>query len=279
MVSITDLADALHPRFSVWKAMAMLKIWGNGYFDETGTHEVSAVTAIGGYVGKKETWAGIEPKWQAVLAEYREQGVRWFHMSEALAQTGQFVRIDKPNLNYIITQLSKMLGDASPHLEPFFAAVVNDDWDAVVTDADFLKRYPKPIYLCFDNLVQNLWRWAETHTGGELVVPIFAFHKEYTPRMKEIGDLYGAHDWYRNVLGPVAFDYPERVIPLQSADLIAHQMNWDVEKRAFGPHDLQSGGQTNCLYWATGGRFTHGNWFDAQGLKLTIERFKRTGQI
>jgi uncharacterized protein DUF3800 len=278
MSGIADLADALHARTSVWKAMAMLKIWGNGYFDETGTHDESRITAIGGYVGKKDSWAALEPQWLEILEAYRERGVRFFHMSEALAQRDQFSRIDKPNMNYIITQLSQLLGNAYPALEPFFAAVVNEDWEAVVRDEDFLRRYPKPLDLCFDNLIQNLWRWAKTHTDGELVVPIFAYSAEYSARMAEIGRLYGAHEWYRKVLGPIAFDYPERVVPLQAADLIAHQMNWDVEKRAFGPHELWNGG-TNCLRWATGGRFTHGNWFDAQGLKVTIERFKRIGQI
>ena len=85
---------------------------------------------------------------------------------------------------------------------------------------------------------------------------------------------WSAHDWYAKVLGPLAFDYPCRTIPLQGADLAAHQMNWDVEARS----QLSPEGQTKNLALATGGRYTHGNWFDRNGLLTTMKRYRETGQ-
>lgn len=248
------------------------------YFDESGIHEGSAVTAIGGYVGTKTAWEALEPKWGAILSPYQERGIKFFHMAESLAQEGQFGRIDKPNTNYLITQLAQILGEPSADLEPFFSAVVIEDWKAVVRDEAFLLRFPHPIDLCFENLVQNLWRWAKQSAGGEIVCPMFAYHREFAPRMAEIGRVYGAQDWYKTVLGPIAFGYPEQVIPLQGADLLAHQMNQDIAQRAFGPFDLGTG-ETKALRWATGGKFIRGNWFDAIGLELTIKRFRETGKI
>lgn len=96
------------------------------FFDETGTHDGSDITGIGGFVGTAEAWEKLEPKWLEVLAEFADKGVSWFHMSEAVAQRGQFDRIEKPTLSYLIAGLSKSLGEFP--LTPFFSAVVSDDW-------------------------------------------------------------------------------------------------------------------------------------------------------
>jgi hypothetical protein len=48
------------------------------YFDESGIHAGSLVVAIGGYVGTKDAWSEIEPKWQSVLDDYADKGVRCF---------------------------------------------------------------------------------------------------------------------------------------------------------------------------------------------------------
>jgi hypothetical protein len=157
--------------------MMMLK----AFFDETATHDDSRVIGIGGFVGVEDAWTRLEPKWQAVLNEYADRGVRWFHMTDALAQRGQFAQIDKPHLNYIITQLSKQLGEEP--LTAFFAAVERDAWDAVATDAAFLRRFPHPIDLCFENLVQKLWGWGKRKADGELIAPMFAYSSEFSPRM------------------------------------------------------------------------------------------------
>ena len=106
---------------------------------------------------------------------------------------------------------------------------------------------------------------------------MFAFHNEFTPRMSEIGRLYGAHDWYKDVLGALAFDYPERVAPLQAADLLAHQMRWDAEKRIYGPFTLANMGPTRAVMNATGGRFIFGNLLEKDGLLKTMKRFKEAG--
>ncbi len=247
------------------------------YFDETGIHKGAAVTALGGYVGSKADWTAVEEKFNEVLADLAHKGVTTFHMTDAIAQKGEFALSDRPTINYALTQISQVLGKTKA--AGIFSAVVVDHWNAVVKDQKFLARYPHPIDLCFDNLVQNLALWATKNAAGEPVAPMFAYSSEFSPRMAEIGRLYGAQDWYKKVLGPVAFDYPARVVPLQAADLFIHQIGWDIEKRAFGPHDLASGGQTFALEWATGGRYTPGNWFDANGLLLTIKRFNETGKI
>jgi hypothetical protein len=246
-----------------------------GFFDDTGTHQGSRVTGIGGFVGAADAWTALEPKWASVLDEFADKGVRWLHASEAIAQKGQFARITKPELNYILTTVSQELGRHP--LTGFFSAVITDDWGAI-QDADFLKRFPRPIDLCFQNLVEHLWRWGKANVDGEPIVPVFAYSDEQSSHMKSVLDAYGSHEWYREVLGPIAFDFPQRVIPLQAADLLVHQMNWDTEKRFFEQPTLATAGMTRALSWATGdGRFVHGNYLDEDGLLLTVHRFQVAG--
>lgn len=248
--------------------MALLK----AFFDETGTHGESGITAIGGFVGHAETWDAIEPQWWGVLEEFTHLGVRFFHMSELLAQRGQFERIDKPNMNYIITQLSKLLGRSQ--LTPFFSAIVNADWHDVVKDEDFLRRYPHPIDLCFDNLVEHLWKWGRTYAPNERIVPMFAYSSEFSPKLAEVGRVYGAMDWYKKVLGPLSFGHSDEYVGLQAADLLAHQMNRDTSKQLFDELTLSNMGQTNALHWATDGQFVRENVFERRGLEITLSRFR-----
>jgi hypothetical protein len=270
-VRIAELAAILHPSSSRWRPMALAK----AFFDETGTDERSSIVAIGGFVGHDVAWARIQPNWESVLRDFEDRGVEWLHTTDAIAQEGQFARIDKPRLDYILTQLSKTLG--AEELTPFFSAVVKQHWDEVVTDTEFIKRFPTPLDLCFENVLHKLWKWGRQYADGKLIVPMFAYEKSSVRRMAEIGHLYGAHEWYCDVLGALAFDYPRRVIGLQAADLLSHQMRWDVEKGISVPMTLDNIGATNILTWSTKGKQVQGNLFDADGLRRTMKRVKEAG--
>lgn len=247
------------------------------YFDETGTDGKSPVTAIAGFVGSKSAWEAVEEKWTSVLSEFTDKGVNTFHMTDCAAQTGEFARVDTPLRNYIITQLSEVLGTQG--VQAVSSAVVADDWSAVVADSAFLARFPKPFDLCFDDVVRQLWEWGAKHADGEVIEPMFAHNPEYHSRMAAAGKAYSAEVWYRRILSPIAFGYPAQVVPLQSADLIVHQMGWSIAHRRFGKISIADSGQSVALENATRGRFIHGHWFDADGLMLTVKRFHDTGEI
>ena len=103
---------------------------------------------------------------------------------------------------------------------------------------------------------------------------MFAHQREYASRMQAVGAAYEREKWYRTVLGPIAFGHPEDVVPLQAADFISHQHNWDIENRRYGTAMTE----TKALFNATP-KGILGHWFDADGLRLTVERFKKTGEI
>lgn len=244
------------------------------YFDESGTHHGSPAVSIAGFVGKCGDWEALEEQWLAILAPYREKGVRFFHASECIAQRGQYSAIDKPNVNYILTQLAEKLGAGG--FAAISSGVSQDAWDAVATESSFLHRFPKPFDLCFDAVLRSLHRWSIENAGGEKVAPMFALQEEYGSRMKDVGDAYGRDRWYRSVLAPISFGHMDEVVPLQAADYLAHQMNWDLIRRIDQSGDPW-GGPTVALHKMA--PISFGQWFDESGLQLTIDRFKRTGQI
>jgi hypothetical protein len=121
-------------------------------------------------------------------------------MTDALAQDGEYKLIEKPHVNAIITQCAQCLGKYQP--TPFFSAVVRDDWDVVVKDAAFLARFPKPLDLCFDDLVQCLSEWGAKHLDRELIIPMFAIGDSgYNTRFQDVGKAYTAEAWYHSVFG------------------------------------------------------------------------------
>ncbi|MGP1396480.1 MAG: hypothetical protein ACTS3R_13290 [Inquilinaceae bacterium] len=273
LIRIGEIADWLHPRSSRHKALVLLY----AYFDETGIHDGAHVTALSGFVGSKSAWEAIENRWAAVLAEFSMKGVSTFHMTDCVRQEGEFSRVDTPQRGYIITQLSEALG--AQNLQAVSSAVVVDDWSLAVSDSEFLRRFPKPFDLCFDDVVRQLWEWGAKNAIGETIAPMFAHQPEYHGRMEIVEKAYSAEEWYRRILGPIAFGYPDQVMPLQCADLLVHQMGWSIEKTRFGKISLADSGQTVALENATGGRFVHGHWFDADALALTVSRFRETGEI
>lgn len=228
-------------------------------------------------MGPEHAWDELEPKLKSLLDEFKEKGVESFHMGEALARKKSFGNLDKPMMNYLVTQFAKLLGASG--VQPIFCAVVNEDWNDTINSEGFLQRFPKPFHLCFEHLLHSLFEWSCKHSHGALVTPMFASHPEYLSWMKEAGSEFNGDENLKKVIGPISFDDASQNIPLQCADLIAHQMYWEIRKRAFETVSINSGGQTNALYWATGGKYIYGNWLDSDGLKIVMTKYAEKGSI
>jgi hypothetical protein len=160
-MSVRAEADRRHPVLSRLKALALMR----AYFDESGVHKGSLVTVIAGYVAAKDVWASLERKWNEELAVYADKGVKTFHMTECIAQSGEFSGLDTFFSRALIMKLSEVLRDHN--VKAIWSSVVIQDWDEVVTDAGFLARFPKPFDLCFEHVVQQLWEWAKRNAGAK----------------------------------------------------------------------------------------------------------------
>jgi hypothetical protein len=135
-VSIYELADMLHGRSNPWKVMALME----AYFDESWIGPTGQrITALAGFMATAQVWRDLEDDWIEAWAPYKEQyGIKTFHMTECAGGYGEFARIDTFFRLAIITTLSKVVG--CQKVQPVWSAVLDEDWNAVVSDTDFLNR-------------------------------------------------------------------------------------------------------------------------------------------
>lgn len=271
LVQIGDFADMLHPMASRWRALALLR----AYFDESGTHG-GLVTSIGGFIASKESWVQFELDLATVLAPYADKGVYDFHMTNCLAQKEQFSAIETPFINSILWGIGKALNKAN--VTAIYAGVVQKDWDSVVTNSPFKQRFPKPFYLCFEEVLRQLAMWSQKHGDGEPVAPIFAKQDEYQVHMGEVGECIDRSGKYKNLLTSITFGKPSMIKPLQAADFAAHQMNGNINSLAYWK-GLDNAGPTRVFDRATSSKYSHGGWYDKSALQTVMKRFATTGEI
>lgn len=254
--------------------MALLTV----YFDESGTHGESRITAIGGLMGSKEEWESVESQWLDAIDVFADVGLTWFHSSECESGDGEFEPIPVELRYAFANRLSRIL--ASHKLLPVWSAVVNEDWREAVDDPAFLDAYPKPLHLCFSYCAQRLAEGSANLTGGSSVAVVYAEQPEYQDRFEEIWIAYKQKKRAAN-LRSFTIASSRDCIPLQAADLVAYEMNMDWHEREYGtpPPPLTYNIRKPLHYLREGLRVDFGGCFDAHALKVTMKRFRETGDI
>lgn len=212
------MADFLNVSGSPWKALLVVDV--RSYFDDSGTHTTSVATIIGGFVGTKDEWEEIEKPWRAVLSEFSNYGVHCFHATACLSQSHQFERLQVWQCEYVYKQLADILEKST--IQPIIAAVRSDDW-ASIANRNFNSVYESAYDFCIDRVIGQLVNWSSNHAGGSKVPVTIAMQKDHEDetnrthqswaKVKKIGDRIGA----------LAHEFPDRFIPLQAADMLAHE--------------------------------------------------------
>ena len=216
-IPIAEIAAALHRSDDFVKAITMLK----AYFDDSGTHGESRITAIGGYVCSGKTWESVEREWLDVLEDYRSRyGVTWYHATDIARWTGEWGRVPLDACRDAPMRFAKVLGKHS--LLPVWAAVKNEDFHKFAT-REFLVSFPTPFSLCFHQAMQQLYTFAQDNHNA-MRIALFAAHGDYEERVNAAHRDYLRDGEFAEYIGPISFDEPRRVVPLQAADLLANQL-------------------------------------------------------
>lgn len=265
-IPISELVAHLFQRGDELRAVAMLNEL-QAYFDDSGTHSNSLVTAIGGYVGASRTWDAVQIKWSEILSDYERYGVSWFHAADIERRDGEWrsvpsnARLDAP------MRFAACLGKHK--LIPVWAAVVNEDFYRYATP-EYLARFPDPFQLCFHEAMGQTYHWAK-ETGAPRVVPMAA-HGDYAANLLRAHERYRADGDFSNYVGPIAFDSPRLVTPLQTADLVAHAYyNWWRETEY--PSTPYAWKPSPVLDAATKRKPGLGACYSGNGMKRAVERF------
>lgn len=221
-IPIAQIARALCPSTDLVKALAMVEATEElrAYFDDSGTHGESLITTISGFVAPTKVWENAERDWRVALADYKDRyGVTWYHATDVYNWDGEWRAAPLDVCRAAPMQFAAIL--AKQNVLPVWSAVVNEDFYKYATP-EFLDLFPAPFDLCFHEAMGQLYRWGRQELNAPLVVPLVA-HGDYAERIR------AAHARYRNdgdfsqYIGPIAFDSPRCIIPLQTADLLAYE--------------------------------------------------------
>ena len=263
----------LHGRSNPWKVLALME----AYFDESWIGpQGQRITALAGFIATAATWRDLEDDWREAWKPYQDRyGIETFHMTDCAGGYGAFANIETFFRLAIIASLSKVVGKHK--VQSIWSAVIDEDWDRVVTNPDFLTRYPKPLDLCFNHIVQQMIGWMRREGYSAAVAPLFAEQDEYNHRMMDIYEAYRHHPEWSKFLRSMTFAAPRGIIPLQAADMLAYGVALERSDVEYPKQEitLSNIGPRKFLINMTGFHGLHvGGCFGALALKNAMRDFR-----
>lgn len=220
-IPIEEIAGFVYRRFpnDQVKALAMVDAL-EVYFDDSGTHGESLITTISGFMAPTNTWKQVEAGWLGVLQEYKSRyGITWYHATDVANWREEWAKAplnvcrDAPMVFATVLSKSNVL--------PIWSAVVNEDFERYATP-EFRTSFPTPFDLCFYEAMVQLHRWCKETLNATHVLPCIA-HGDYMQRISDAHDRYLTDGDFAEYIGPLLVGSPRRVVPLQTADLLAYE--------------------------------------------------------
>ena len=203
----------------------------------------------------------------------RTWGLPYFHMAEFASARGKlFGRFsgDEDAQNRLIHPLAKLVRD---HVTVAFAGSVEVRHIEAAVPAE-LREWFAPLPTAFQVCMQVLIkRWAEKRVPAREQLGVI-FDQDNCPRMLQ---LHAAYNQLTAVwdetgrLGPVQFADKKRVIPLQTADMLAHQVFRHLKDGL-----PETGEIRNVLRWMLEGvREQYVTTIDEAGLATVVAKMLR----
>jgi hypothetical protein len=211
---MTDLARLIE----VGQSRSILLVL-SAYFDESGHSANSRIVSMAGWLAPPNIWGSFSVDWKSVLDD-PEFRVSVFHMNDFENQWGEF-KSGWNDKNKRYRFLEKLVEVIKGHdLCGIGSVILMSEYEASrelreerTNDAYFLN-----FQLCSSDSVQIVAR----KFNAERVSFVFATQQEYVGRLPA---LYQKVQSWSNTkrFGPIAYDTPQKMIPLQAADLIAYE--------------------------------------------------------
>jgi hypothetical protein len=197
------------------------------YFDESGTHGSSAVTTVAGLLGDSVAWGRLELLWRRRLAR---DGIKCFHATECRAGEGEFRALSRERREALHDDLTALIASMGSYLVGVGMSVYTDDWKYGASDG--LKRQSRePYQFCLLMVQLQIVQFSKETSDGDPVAFVFAKqedrNKDYALGVHEV---FQRLDAYNNI-GHVGFGLPSCVVPLQVADLYAHETYRDLVRQ------------------------------------------------
>jgi uncharacterized protein DUF3800 len=258
----------LHPYGTEQKWVLVIRDY-TAYLDASGTHQGSPVVAMAGFVATARAWAKIAKGWTSVLKSF---GLPYFHMKEFASAIGpRFGRFsgDEHQQNLLIRPLAKLIRENVQ--VAFGGSIVVADIDAVVPPP--FRSQVDPLSIVFQVTIQVLLRrWADEHVPPNEQLAIIVDQDDCLRMLDMHSAYYGLKALWdtHDRLGPIQFADKKRVIPLQTPDMLAHQVFRHLKEGL-----PEKGLIRNVLTWMLDG-VPHQpvTQFDQDGLRWLIQQMQ-----
>ena len=91
----------------------MAAITHESYMDESGTHDGSPLTLVGGYLFDAKSAARFQQVWAQVLKPYRDRGIEWFHAYSCANKEKNFANLNFAERLSLFRQLVDLTRDTA----------------------------------------------------------------------------------------------------------------------------------------------------------------------
>ncbi|MGD9852381.1 MAG: DUF3800 domain-containing protein [Nitrospirales bacterium] len=208
----------------------MLKL----FLDESGhlADSREKVFVVGGCLSSLDQWERLEGKCCLVLREY---GIRQLHMKHFAHHRGEFSGWSESKRRGLLEKVHVITRD---HVDKFIAAVVPmSDYNAL--DKGQKKLAGHPYLVAFKDCLLMAERTAqELFAPPEKIETIFSDHPKLNGAILKHYSACKKNSVIRDRLGPITFDSPDNILPLQTADLVAYELNKIGRQRLEGDFDF-----------------------------------------
>lgn len=222
---LAQLLDAVLPD---GKGMVVML---QAYFDESGTQGDSPALLVAGYLFEPQRCLALETDWSIAL---KEAGVSIFHATDCAGGWGEFKDMDRKGRDELYLKLLNLIRrDATVGMvvqvkEADFRQAVPAGWE---------KRFGGAYAACATLCLQAVGRWCRDNSRDDRVAYFLesghqcageAFHfMEFIAQFPVMRDLYRWHSH--------TFVSKKSTVPLQTADILAWELNKENVERSFFP--------------------------------------------
>lgn len=196
------------------------------YLDDSGSDDLSLVTAMGGPIMSRDAFLDFSSLWSKMLRPYRVD--QPLHMTDFIGN-GRYVLMPSEMKLALFTKVTKLIMDH--RLYSLSVAVPQVDFRSLLS-ADVCRQLIGPYAMAFFCVVMQTHDIAArsafyAEPVSYLIDTGFAFQNQLTQAHRAIVESYRKkrEDCF---VGAMAFDSDDRVPALQAADMIA----WAARKRA-----------------------------------------------
>ncbi|MBP1092960.1 hypothetical protein [Bradyrhizobium diazoefficiens] len=192
------------------------------FFDDSGTHDQSAVVAMGGLLGTEEQWDIFERRWLAQLKEPvpGKPPLDQFHLTPCRNARGEFKTYDQAQRDYVTSKFQEIILETG-----FVTVAVAADlvaWKELVVDPAVVEELGTPLEFCFFKCVETVTSVIRANKPGELID--IWFDKGTEDRLGKLAQMFRQlSELVLPEIERVGFMPVKTTVGLQGADMIAYE--------------------------------------------------------